>query len=273
MPQVSAGAHAHDDLARSRAAARRRSRCSNRPTRRLDEGLHDAAAGAATDADCADRRASGFPRPTKRARSGSRPPPPGSSPAAATRLARASREHPARALDAPDGRERRLAGRGVLARRLAEGRRVRLDVEQVVLDLEREADRAPVAVEPREIFVCREGEDAAHGERRADQAAGLALVDRGDELLRGGAARRSPRDPPPGRRSCPSSRSRRRPRRAPAAWRPRRSPRAGIARASRGRASAARRPRGSPSPRRRRRGRSARPAAGRRCRAPGGRRG
>ena len=57
--------------------------------------------------------------------------------------------------------------------------------EQVVLDLEGEADGSPVGVQAREVLVPGEGEEAAGRERGADQAAGLALVDPRDEILRG----------------------------------------------------------------------------------------
>ena len=107
-------------------------------------------------------------------------------------------------------------GRSPCARRrpcpsLAERRRVGLDVEQVVLDLEGEADRAcrrrRGARGPRR----RPREEPADGERRADQAAGLALVDPLDELLGRVRLLPPPRGPRPGRRSCRPCRSRRRP--------------------------------------------------------------
>src|SRR5450759_3069387 len=92
-------------------------------------------------------------------------------------------EHRARTLDAPDRRKRDLAGGRVLARRFAERGGVGLDVQQVVLDLEGEADGAPVRVEALEVLVAGEGEEAADGERGPDQAAGLALVDPQDQIF------------------------------------------------------------------------------------------
>ena len=86
-------------------------------------------------------------------------------------------QHSAGAVDTPDGGERRLAGGRVLARGLAERRGVRLEVEEVVLDLEGQADRAAIGVQAREILVFGEGEEAADGEGGADQAAGFALMD------------------------------------------------------------------------------------------------
>jgi len=52
-----------------------------------------------------------------------------------------------RALDAEQGDQRRLAGGGVLAGGLAERRRIALDVEQIVGDLEGLADRRAIAIE------------------------------------------------------------------------------------------------------------------------------
>ena len=61
-------------------------------------------------------------------------------PATLSARARHSARHPARRVEAVERRIRRLAGRGVLARRLAEIRRRALDVEDVVDDLKREAE-------------------------------------------------------------------------------------------------------------------------------------
>src|SRR5438477_3530595 len=82
-------------------------------------------------------------------------------------------QHRARARDSPDGRKSRLAGGRVLSRRLAERRGIRLDVEQIVLDLESEADRAAVGIKKGEVLFGSEGEKPADRQGSADQAAGL----------------------------------------------------------------------------------------------------
>src|SRR5258708_28501367 len=80
-------------------------------------------------------------------------------------------------VDSPDCGECRLAGGRVLARGLAERRGVRLEIQEVILDLEREADGAAIRIQPREVLVLGEGEEAADGEGGADQSACLSLVD------------------------------------------------------------------------------------------------
>ena len=249
--------HAQDDLAGARARARELALLEP-ADRRLDE-----------------RSQAYFLRsPTKRARSGSRPPRSGRTAHRFDRLLDLLGEHRARALDAPDPGNVALPAAASLPERLAERRGVRLDVEQVVLDLEREADPLAVEVESAQASSrrrrrgcrrrrarrgsagpsCSRGSRATSVLRRRGSVLGLEVRD----LAADHAARADRFDD---RLEHPHLR-----RRELAPLRVR-------ARSARGRGSAARLPRGSPSPRRRRRGRSARRAAGRRCRARAGRRG
>ena len=181
-------------------------------------------------------------------------------------------QHLARALDAPHTRKRRLARGGILAGRLSERRGVGFDVEQIVLDLESEPERAPVPVQPLEVLFPGEREDPAERERSADRGGRSCF--RGWRRRAPPTAARSPalRGPPPVRRSCRWFRWRRRPCRGPSAWPPRRPLHGDTARAGPDRASAGRRPPEWRSLRRRPRDRSAHRAAGRRCPAPAGRR-
>src|SRR5690606_28038507 len=84
---------------------------------------------------------------------------------------------PARAVDAEQGRVSRLLVGAVARGALAERRRVLLDLEQVVTDLEDEADIAREDVEPPALVVGELAELARHHDRRADQLTGLAPVD------------------------------------------------------------------------------------------------
>ena len=80
------------------------------------------------------------------------------------------------AVDAELGDEGGLAERRVLSGLLAERRRVALDVEQVVGDLEGFAERAAVIVE-RLVFLLRGlAEDRAGNAAKAQQRAGLHLL-------------------------------------------------------------------------------------------------
>src|SRR5690606_35879116 len=79
-----------------------------------------------------------------------------------------------RAVEAEDRRVGRLVVRAVAARALAERRRILLDLEEIVADLEHEADVAREDVEPAALGVGELAELARHHDRRADQLAGLA---------------------------------------------------------------------------------------------------
>src|SRR5690606_20727390 len=84
---------------------------------------------------------------------------------------------PLRALEPEDRRVGRLVVGAVAARALAERRRVLLDLEQVVSDLEDEADVAREDVELAALGVRQLAELARHHDRRANQLPGLAAMD------------------------------------------------------------------------------------------------
>ena len=202
--------------------------------------------------------------------------------ASAARASTHSAASAPRRVEAVERRIGRLAGGRVLAGGLAELRRRAFDVEDVVDDLEGEAELGGVASIASSCVVGRAGHDrAGRAPTRGSARRSCARASRAAPSASSGAARRrlaAPRDRSPVRRPC---RPRPRPRR--------RSPidaracarrcvgvvaAARLARQQRERfGQQRRRRRGSPCPRRTRRAASAGRAAACRCPSPAGRRG
>ncbi len=80
---------------------------------------------------------------------------------------------PARALDPEERDEGRLAGLHILARRLANGLRIALDVEKIVDDLKRQTEVVRVGAQRVTVAVAPLAEDRAGLARERDQRAGL----------------------------------------------------------------------------------------------------
>ena len=132
----------------------------------------------------------GRPRPTrcrlatKPASSRSAPPRGPKIPSAAVAVSHSSRASDARPVHTAERHERRLARVG--QPRLAGFRRVAFDVEQVVDDLEREAEVLGVGGQRGHLLRPRAGRQRAGHRRRDEQRAGLPAVDQLERLERDG---------------------------------------------------------------------------------------